>query len=74
MFSSERVIESTDAGDIYMTAVATTRRFYVTDSSGNYVTGPGPVDMATAFRVLDAVLKSTGSSTASAPSTLLAAS
>lgn len=60
MLGTEQVIESTSAGEIFTTATATARRFRVSDNRGQFVTGPGPVDMATAFRMLDGMLKTGG--------------
>jgi hypothetical protein len=68
---TEQVIESTSAGEIFTTATATARRFRVSDHRGQFVTGPGPVDMATAFRMLDGMLR-TGDSAGPAPAAGLA--
>lgn len=55
MLAAEQLIVTTTAGDIVATAAS--RRFHVVDNEGHAVSGPGPVDMATAFRVLDGMLK-----------------
>ncbi len=67
MVDNEQVIESTRAGDMVMAANAAPRCFRVVDSGGRPVTGPEPVDMATAFRVLDSMLRSTDGSAVRSP-------
>ncbi len=57
MTGRERMITATRAGAIYMMGNDTPRCLSVFDNQGRDVTGPGRVDLATAVRALNDLLK-----------------
>lgn len=71
MLGTDQLIVTTTAGEIFATAAS--RRFHVIDNQGHSVSGPGPVDMATAFRVLDGMLKMDGGAGAAGSRGMMAA-
>lgn len=57
MTGHERVIASTTAGSIVTASSMSPQRFRVLDGMGQDVTGASHVDLATAFRLLDALVR-----------------
>lgn len=57
MIGYERVIASTAAGSIVTAITMSPQRFRVLDGMGQDVTGTTHVDLATAFRLLDGLVR-----------------